>query len=209
MKEKVKKYRIWIGFVLFFLVVGVPIIVNFLYKIKLVDSFWVAEWSAGEFLSYYGSVLSFCTTACLSVLALWQNEIIRQESDKHTKQLEKMEIQKSCPFFSVRLLNNSFHNSNLVVELKNISQNPAVDINNIVVKIENGNELCNKKSIKAFKDYLLLSDVFVINLGNSFFDISQKLSFQFDCKDVYGNMYLFTVYYNNKNSSFLIKSEVK
>ena len=209
MKEKTVKYKIGIGLVLFFLIVGVPIIVNFLFKIKTVKNFWVAEWSAGEFLSYYGSVLSFCTTAFLSALALWQNEIIRQESDKHTRQLEKMEIQKNSPFFSARLLNRGLHDSNLEVELRNISQNPAIDINNIVVKIEKGNDLCNTKEIMVLKDYLFSNDVLIINLENSFLDVSKRLSFQFECKDIYGNVYNFTLHFINKNSKFLIKRVLK
>lgn len=203
------KYKIGIGLVLFFLVVGVPILVNFLFKIEPVENFWVAEWSAGEFLSYYGSVLSFCTTACLSALALWQNEIIRKESDKHTRQLEKMEVQKNCPFFSARLLNRGLHDSNLEVELKNISQNPAIDINNIVVNIEKESHLYSSKTVMVLKDYLCADDILIINLENPFLDVSKRLSFQFECKDIYGNIYNFTIYFISKDLKFLTKRVIK
>lgn len=203
-----KKNIILIGFILLFLIIGFPIMVHILFKIKLTEDFWIAEWSAGEFLSYYASVLSFCGTICLSALALWQNEIIRRESSLHTKQLQKMETQKNCPFFSVKLLNSSIHNSNLEIELKNISQNPAIDIKNIVIKYGDDDQR-DVKLLKISKDYLLLNDALVVNLNNPFINDSQKLFFEFECKDVYYNIYLFTIYYNNSDSSFFIKSVIK
>lgn len=94
---KITKRKIVLLFILF--LVGIPFGIHCLFKLKSPTSFFIAEWSAGEFLSYYGSFLSFGATVILSALALWQNEIIRSESNKHTILLEQMEINKCCPFF--------------------------------------------------------------------------------------------------------------
>ena len=101
MFEWINKHKIIIIVILLILLIGVPLITHCLFKINSNNSFWVSAWSAGEFLSFYGSVLSFVATVILSILALWQNEIIRAESNKHTELLEEMEKNKCCHFVSI------------------------------------------------------------------------------------------------------------
>ena len=53
-------------------------IIHCLFKIHPTEDydFFVAEWSAGELLQYYGGVLAFSGTVILGALSLHQNEII-------------------------------------------------------------------------------------------------------------------------------------
>lgn len=52
---------------------------------------FVAEWDAGDALGYYGAILSFIATVVLGALALYQNRIIKTESDKKTALAEEQE----------------------------------------------------------------------------------------------------------------------
>jgi hypothetical protein len=42
---------------------GIPFVINILFKINATTDIFVAEWSVGDALGYYGAILSF--------LALW------------------------------------------------------------------------------------------------------------------------------------------
>ena len=44
---------------------GVPLIIHILFKLHPNIDFFVAEWTAGELLSYYGSILAFLGTVIL------------------------------------------------------------------------------------------------------------------------------------------------
>lgn len=90
---------------------------------------WIeAEWTAGEFLAYYGNVLSFLGTIVLSSLALWQNKKIKDESDRHTRYLEKLEIDKNTPQFIAEKVFSGSRNSNLEISINNISDNVAYGV---------------------------------------------------------------------------------
>lgn len=109
-------------------IVGVPIIIHILFKIKL-DIKWIeAEWTAGEFLAYYGNVLSFLGTIVLSSLALWQNKKIKDESDRHTQYLENLEIEKNTPHFIAKKMDSGPDNNNLEISINNISDNVAYNV---------------------------------------------------------------------------------
>ena len=77
MFEWLRKHKIWVAIISLLIILGVPLLIHILYKIKAPNAFFVAEWSAGELLSYYGSILAFLGTVVLGVLALYQNHIIK------------------------------------------------------------------------------------------------------------------------------------
>ena len=68
-----------------FAVIGVPFLINLTFSIPALCDFFNVDWEAKDALSYYGSALGFIGTVIFSGLALWQNHIIKTESDKHTK----------------------------------------------------------------------------------------------------------------------------
>ena len=47
---------------------GVPFVINILFKINATTDILVAEWSAGDALGYYGAILSFLGTVVLGAL---------------------------------------------------------------------------------------------------------------------------------------------
>lgn len=111
-----------------FAIIGIPIIIHILFKMNLGIKWIEAEWTAGEFLAYYGNVLSFLGTIVLSSLALWQNKKIKDESDRHTRYLEKLEIDKNTPQFIVKKMVSGPNNSNLEISINNISDNVAYSV---------------------------------------------------------------------------------
>jgi hypothetical protein len=47
---------------------GIPFVTNILFKINATTDIFVAEWSAGDALGYYGAILSFLGTVVLGAL---------------------------------------------------------------------------------------------------------------------------------------------
>ena len=60
------------------MLLGIPFIINVLFKIYSPIYLFEAEWSAGDALGYYGDVLAFMGTVVLGALALYQNHIIKR-----------------------------------------------------------------------------------------------------------------------------------
>ena len=56
-----------------FSVVGVPLLINWVFSIPAWCDFFAVDWEAKDALSYYGSALGFIGTIIFSGLALWQN----------------------------------------------------------------------------------------------------------------------------------------
>lgn len=82
MFEKIKKCKGRLIVLVIFLIVGIPLLIHTAYKIDFGVSFFMAEWSAGEFLQYYAAVLTFVSTTFLSVIALQYTIIFKKDDDK-------------------------------------------------------------------------------------------------------------------------------
>ena len=83
MIDWINKHKVSFGLIclaVLFLLIGVPLIINILFKIPATTTFLEAEWNASDALAYYGAILSFIGTVVLGALALYQNHIIREES---------------------------------------------------------------------------------------------------------------------------------
>lgn len=93
MFEWIKKNKFLIILLSALILVGIPLTIHVLFKMTSSASFWAAEWSAGEFLSYYGAILAFIGTVALGALALHQNEVFSKQNDK------LMQLQ-NVPYFS-------------------------------------------------------------------------------------------------------------
>ena len=80
---------------------GIPATINLLFKQTSHIPFFIAEWSAGEALNYYGAVLTFFGTSLLNIVALWQNHLIKVSNEKHMEFLETLEKEKFIPKFMI------------------------------------------------------------------------------------------------------------
>lgn len=151
MLEKLKKYEKVIIILLILGITGVPIVIHLLFKIDFSIKWIQAEWSAGEILVYYGSVLSFLGTVLLSSLALWQNHEIKVESDKHTQYLEQLEERKNSPRFSANKSISEKNNKNLEIFIENISENVAYNVEFCEFEMyENENIVWEQKKARKF-----------------------------------------------------------
>ena len=117
-----------------FAIVGVPLLINWAFTQPALCSFFAVSWDAKDALAYYGSALGFLGTVVFSALALWQNHIIKNESDKRQELLDKMEIQKHMPIIEVRSGSSSGHCMHLSFNINNVSDNIALDV--VVSKIQ-------------------------------------------------------------------------
>lgn len=120
-----KKHKIMVSIVSFVIVLGVPLAIHFAFKIDAVNSLFEAEWTAGELLGYYGSILSFIGTVVLGALALYQNRLIKDESDKIEKRFEQREHERNMPKFVVVSTGSDGQCSHLRFDIQNISENIA------------------------------------------------------------------------------------
>ena len=143
MFDWIKKHKIIFSFIciaILFMLFGVPFLINLLYKVDATVDIFAAEWSAGEALSYYGAILSFIGTVVLGALALYQNHIIKVETDKKAALLEEQERIENMPRFFIRFLGASGYCGKLKFALMNVSNNMAYDVEIYDMKIKNGNK---------------------------------------------------------------------
>jgi uncharacterized membrane protein len=168
-------------FVLIFLV---PFVINLLFKLKS-NGIFSAEWSAGDFLQYYGSLLTFASTVILSLLVLWQNKTIRDETEKRTELAAEMEIIKNMPKFSCKSNVSNGYVSKLRFTVTNVSENVANDFLVCNIKIIDEQEETFWSTTTEYRlDALLGDKEFMIELNNPALE-KDGLSFCFNikCKD--------------------------
>ena len=105
----------------------IPFLINLSFKYSSIDLF-SAEWSAGDLLSFYGTMLSFIGTTFLGCLTLYQNHTIKKNSDDRMKDLEKAEHDRNMPKFYITFSSCSGNKKHLSINLINISENIATNI---------------------------------------------------------------------------------
>ena len=128
----IKKHKVLFiltGLFILILLVGIPLLINILFKFNLNIGLFQAEWSAGDALGYYGAVLSFLGTVILGALALYQNHTIKLASDNKSARLEEKERLENMPKFYLHLGSASGFCGKLGLIIKNISNNIAYEIN--------------------------------------------------------------------------------
>ena len=97
MKPKKRQNKKRIVFILSAILVGVivvflPFIVEKLYYTKAPLKFFEVSYEAKDFLSYYGSVLTFAGATILGILTLLQNKKAQEKSDEVNRL--QLELQK-------------------------------------------------------------------------------------------------------------------
>lgn len=174
-----------IGFIcVLFFVVGMPLIINWIFKQPALCEFFVVDWEAKDALAYYGSALGFLGTVIFSALALWQNHMIKTESNKRQEVLDRMEVQKHMPIIEVRPSSCSGSGMHLSFNISNVSENVALDI--VVSKIQilnnDGSEFWIND--REYKYQHLGTEAISISLKNpQLTDLSQIMVFRISFKD--------------------------
>ena len=113
---------------LLILIIGIPASINLLFKIPATSFLLQAEWDAGDALGYYGAVLSFIGTIVLGALALYQNHLIKADSDKQAARWEERERIENMPRFYFCNTGAGGYCQNLSFAIHNTSMNSAYDI---------------------------------------------------------------------------------
>lgn len=190
------------------LVFAIPIILNYLFKIIPCFTFLIAEWNAGDALNYYGSVLSFLSTTILSILALWQTHIIREESNKHTSILENMEKERNAPRFFVKETTSLAGKAKLGVAITNCSDNAAHNIKMSKCKvIDSAGKLVWEEIINKEFPYLAPYQQIEGSFNNpALIPLLNTLIIQFSCTDKYGESHdwIATSEIRESNLAFII-----
>lgn len=205
MKQKIIIFVV----IMIFLSVVMPLIIHYLFKIEALNDFFVAVWSAGDVLGYYAAILSFVSTILLSVLTLWQNEIIRRESNRNNDILKEMEIQKNQPFFKATILNKNTGFADVCLKIQNISDNVAVNpvIRNVYIDEKEKNVEVNYQC--ELPENVMPKEFFKVQIFNKRLDkFEHPLVLEFKCQDIYGNDGMYRVMFwisSSDNINLLVK----
>lgn len=175
-------------------VVGGPLVINWMFSQPAWCDFFAVDWETKDALAYYGSALGFTGTVIFSGLALWQNHVIKTESDKHTQLLEAMEQKKNMPILYFGSGSCSENSSNLRFHMHNISDNAALDI--VVSKVsilnKDGSEVWNNGTEKRIH-HLINSDTSISLNNPPLTDMTQYISFRVSYQDKFGNQHTMVV----------------
>lgn len=196
MFDWMKKHKKLIAFIIFMVIIGVPLIIHILFKLHPDIDFFVAEWTAGELLSYYGSILAFLGTVILGALSLYQNQIIKQESDKRNELLEQRERESNMPRFRINHVLSHGNCSGMKFNIENISTNIANNILIGPVKIINKNKetIWSQNSIVNI-DTVLPNQKHDITLTNPpFSEKGCHFTMQMQCQDKFGILHKYKIW---------------
>lgn len=175
--------------IVLFAVVGIPFLINLTFSVPALRDFFNVDWEAKDALSYYGSALGFIGTVIFSGLALWQNYVIKIESDKHTHILEQMENQKNMPILYFGASSSNGQCGQLSLYIENISDNIATEIQITEIKIinEDGTEFWSNGKGQRIAH---LKDRRDLHLKNPCLtSLNQIFTFQLSYQDKFGDLH--------------------
>lgn len=180
--------------VVLFAVIGGPLIINWMFSQPAWCDFFAVDWETKDALAYYGSALGFVGTVIFSGLALWQNHVIKTESDRHTQLLEQMEEKKNMPIIYFGCLSSNGNSSRLNFGIYNLSDNAALDV--VVSKIsilnKDGTEFWTND--KEQRIHHLINDNARISLENPCItDLEQIFIFTVSYQDKFGKRHTLAV----------------
>ena len=225
MKPKKQQNKKRIVFILSAILVGVivvvflPFIVEKLYYTKAPLKFFEVSYEAKDFLSYYGSVLSFAGATILGIITLLQNKKAQEKSDEvnrlqlelQKKSMAMAEAQYSqnkvpantIPKFEISLHAYYGNYANLSLSLKNVS---SVFVSNIrfisfLIQNEDGSEIADVEQLIAKHHSLSSAQETVIetNTPNMVVGSGREISFyknikfvlSFSCEDEMSNTHYY------------------
>lgn len=188
-------------------IVGIPVVIHILFKINLNVDWIQAEWTAGESLLYYGSVLSFIGTFLLSMLALWQNHIIKIENDKHTHYLEQLEMKRYTPLFSANKTMSEKCNKKLNIDIFNITGNIAYNVEILSIKMYQNENILWQTDNQIFYNVIKPWGSVNIQLNNPEMFAGYKIRFEMKCQDefTFEHRYLGNIEVSNQTDNNYLK----
>ena len=180
--------------VIVILTIGDPLIINWMFEMPALWGFFAVEWEAVDALSYYGDVLSFLGTVVLSGMALWQNLVIKEAEDKHTRLLEQMEKEKNAPYLIIDNVVSSGNAKKISFAVKNLTDNIAQDVTVINARIENSDgTVCwaeDKTYSTPYVDSKKEFKIEIITCGVT--DQTQRILFEVEMYDIFGEIHRYT-----------------
>lgn len=221
-KKRLNKKRIVFilsAFLVGIIVVFLPFIVEKLYYTKAPLKFFEVSYEAKDFLSYYGSVLSFAGATILGILTLLQNKKAQEKSDEVNRL--QLELQKksmamaeaqyaenktsanTVPRFEISLHGYNGNYANLELCLKNVSSIFASNISFIsfLIQNEDGSEIADVKQVVAKHHSLSSAQETVIKTNtpnmvvgggrNVSFYQNVKFILSFSCEDEFGDTHYY------------------
>lgn len=171
---------------------GVPVLINYLFKHPAKNECFAAEWTAGDALSYYGDILTFLSTTFLSILALWQNHVIREKNDKHTEILERMEREKNAPYLVIDNITSYKNAGDITLSVRNVSENIAqkITVSEVHILDKENNIIWNKLDMDSV-EYLCKDMSLIINLTNpEISDIMCRIEFAIKYYDKFNKIHI-------------------
>lgn len=195
----VNKYKIIAIIILITLLIGVPFIINILFKIHPTNKIFIAEWGAGDLLNYYGSILLGLITTYLAYVAITQTKY----ANDMNKRLLIMEESNKKAYLKLNIKDSKIENiengtKNLALEFENITDNIIVDFKingsdkllidtvfkkneknvggSVVTKLRGSNGDWGIKEDKKFKYNIQIDDLSVFMI----------VSFEIEIKSIYG-----------------------
>lgn len=188
---------------LLFFIAGVPLIIHILFKMNSGIPFLEAEWTAGDALGYYGSILSFIGTVVLGALALYQNRLIKDESDKRATLLEHKEHERYMPKFETNSRGCMGSCAKLHFSIKNISDNSSTEICLYDIKILSPDHRVHWEYDGTYQfGTIPAKDKREVTLNNpSLSGDGYIFELRMSCKDIYNDIhnYIITGTYYAKN----------
>ena len=191
--------------------IGIPFVINILFKFDANIDVLQAEWSAGDALGYYGAVLSFLGTVILGVLALYQNHIIKKEADKKAALLEEKERIENMPKFHLRFGGCSGFGGKISFVIKNISSNISYDFKIYDIRIQ---EL--KKTLWESFEEITASNIdakgeLTVRLDSPSFNDKKELQLIacMRCKDKYSDVHEYLLRINCNYPNIYTSEEIK
>lgn len=211
--EFIKKHRraaiLLAALAMLLLALGVPFVVNLLFKVGSGSGFLHAEWDAGDALAYCGTVLTFSSTVALSVLALWQSHTISEQTRRREEAIERLEEERRKPRFIITGVVGHNRMQDLIFSIRNISENPIYKAFLSDFRAEGGGRVIWSPADKTVTfDCIFLGEPAEVKLGNPPLDGYSSLSFTITLLNQYGTAYRYRVVGTPVGSACLPRFEI-
>lgn len=177
--------------IVFFAVIVIPIIINCLFKLKSQHEFFIAEWKAGDVLSYYASMLTCISTTFLAYVAVKESNRANQLNN----QLLQVSQNENKAFISLNMEE---------INIKPFKENCKIDM--FFVNITNC-PICSIKIKESNKNLYALefSDSKLVKINNDFI-----FNTEFNEQDVKIKRTMELDWNNGENTSaFIVPFEVE
>lgn len=214
------------------LIIGIPILINKLYYLKAPFKFLEVTYGIDSILNYYSAVLTFMGTVILGIIAVYQNHISQQKSDKVnelTLELQKKsmamaelnysktlneEIIKNTPKFEIKNQSSNGNCMNLSSRFMNISSIMVTNILSIELAIINEDDviLSTSNTVRVSETRLLQGQDTRIDFNNA--EIKEenvKLVWSFSCQDTLSNIHYLkaTLHIKDRQKTFSYLWDIK